>query len=101
MKDFKKMPKMACGGSVGKYEEGGEVSYDRFNAPELKTGQKLGESAFEKAESKYRQDRGMTKSSVESTRFGQKAYEEAQNKAIRESTKGIQSKKRGGKVKKK
>ena len=25
MKDFKKMPKMACGGGVGKYEEGGEV----------------------------------------------------------------------------
>jgi hypothetical protein len=25
MKDFKKMPKMACGGSVGKYEEGGKV----------------------------------------------------------------------------
>jgi hypothetical protein len=26
MKDFKKMPKMACGGRVGKYEAGGEVS---------------------------------------------------------------------------
>jgi hypothetical protein len=25
MKDFKKMPKMACGGGVGKYEDGGEV----------------------------------------------------------------------------
>jgi hypothetical protein len=25
MKDFKKMPKMACGGGVKKYEEGGEV----------------------------------------------------------------------------
>ena len=25
MKDFKKLPKMACGGSVGKYEEGGKV----------------------------------------------------------------------------
>ena len=25
MKDFKKMPKMACGGSVGKYNDGGEV----------------------------------------------------------------------------
>jgi hypothetical protein len=26
MKDFKKMPKMACGGKVKKYEEGGEVT---------------------------------------------------------------------------
>jgi hypothetical protein len=26
MKDFKKMPKMACGGGVGKYETGGKVT---------------------------------------------------------------------------
>jgi hypothetical protein len=26
MKDFKKMPRMACGGSVGKYNDGGGVS---------------------------------------------------------------------------
>jgi hypothetical protein len=29
MKDFKKMPKMACGGSVGKYEDGGSIRVDR------------------------------------------------------------------------
>jgi hypothetical protein len=27
MKDFKKMPKMACGGKVAKYETGGEVRH--------------------------------------------------------------------------
>jgi hypothetical protein len=29
MKDFKKMPKMACGGGVGKYSEGKSVEFDR------------------------------------------------------------------------
>ena len=28
MKDFKKMPKMACGGGVDKYNEGGRTSVD-------------------------------------------------------------------------
>jgi hypothetical protein len=37
MKDFKKMPKMACGGSVGKYDTGGKVK----SLPE-----KAGEEAF-------------------------------------------------------
>jgi hypothetical protein len=30
MKDFKKMPKMACGGSVGKYSSGGDVDLDLY-----------------------------------------------------------------------
>ena len=30
MKDFKKMPKMACGGSVGKYSSGGDVDLDAY-----------------------------------------------------------------------
>ena len=29
MKDFKKMPKMACGGGVGKYSEGKSVEFER------------------------------------------------------------------------
>jgi len=37
MKDFKKMPKMACGGNVGKYEGGGKVK---------SLAEKTGEEAF-------------------------------------------------------
>jgi hypothetical protein len=30
MKDFKKLPKMACGGGVGKYNNGGDVDLDAY-----------------------------------------------------------------------
>ena len=30
MKDFKKMPKMACGGGVGKYQAGGSALADKI-----------------------------------------------------------------------
>jgi len=30
MKDFKKMPKMACGGKVKKYADGGDVDLDAY-----------------------------------------------------------------------
>ena len=38
MKDFKKMPKMACGGGVGKYQNGGDVepTFLRTGKPNVK-----------------------------------------------------------------
>ena len=38
MKDFKKMPKMACGGNVKKYAVGGDISMDDIMAAR-KSGQ--------------------------------------------------------------
>ena len=46
MKDFKKMPKMACGGSVGKYEGGGSVP----NEPRSNYYGYLGENQAQKAQ---------------------------------------------------
>jgi hypothetical protein len=39
MKDFKKMPKMACGGGVGKYSEGGNIVEEARN--EIRSGKDL------------------------------------------------------------
>ena len=74
------------------------VTYDRFSAPDIEVGQKLGDTAFEKAESKYRQDKGMSKSSIQSIKAGSKAYDEAQNEARREASRGVKGMKKGGKV---
>lgn len=88
----------AKGGRVKKYDDGGEVSYDRFNSPLAGVGEKIANDAFSKAESQYRKERGMPKSSVQSTRAGQKAYEEALDEARREASRGAKPMKIGGKV---
>ena len=111
MKDFKQTPKMNAegshyckGGKVKKMQTGGSTSdFADYNAPsaESEIGQKIGLAASSNAEQKYRTDNGLSKSNMASSRAGQKAYDEAQNEARRESTRGIQTKKRGGSVKRK
>ena len=86
---------MACGGSVGKYETGGEVkSTDR------KWG---GKTAIGDAAAQTSWNKNWMKNETREATMGRlnQARDEADAEAQRESTRGIQPKKRGGKVTKK
>jgi hypothetical protein len=88
MKDFKKMPKMACGGSVGKYSEGKSVKNEDFEPKQTR-------DIVDKS--------GNTISTMPET----DAVRSANSNLVRPLNMGIKSKatkasqyKRGGKVKK-
>lgn len=122
MKDFKKMPKMACGGGVKKYAGGGDVettpdglrlkkdkvslqdasyvamSKDSSGRPTYGAKTPIGTAAAQKSYDKN----WMKKESADDT-FARtiQARDEADDEAQRESTRGISPanrKKRGGKV---
>ena len=87
MKDFKKLPKMACGGKVKKYEGGGGV------------GDTMQNRVFYKEAGKD----VLTKPRDERQKLAHQKASEAQDEVIREANRGISPenrKKRGGKVKK-
>jgi len=100
MKDFKKMPKMACGGGVKKYETGGSVLKDSYLAPAAPEG--LKQAAAKKAFKEYSGDRkNWPLNPKEAAIRSVDAADEAEDEAKRESTRGIgpeNRKKRGGKV---
>ena len=110
MKDFKKMPKMACGGGVNKYDDGGAVRdssrwSDDYQAAILGSAHAktpIGKRAHQKA---VESDWGNKKvSTVDIYDKAFTARDEADAEAQRESTRGISPenrKKRGGKVTKK
>ena len=111
MKDFKKMPKMACGGGINKYDDGGKVSFqdaaavamskDSSGRPTYGAKTPIGSAAAQKSYDKN----WMKKESADET-FARtiQARDEADAETQRESTRGISPanrKKRGGKVTKK
>jgi hypothetical protein len=113
MKDFKKMPKMACGGGVGKYETGGSVLADKIRNERPSFANKMmnSEEDFDK---KVNLDRTNPKYTVKSPALNQKfgMPEETQLKykersmtpvemPVKQTEKGMGLLKRGGKVTKK
>ena len=110
MKDFKKMPKMACGGKVKKYKNGSDVRdssrmSDDYQAAILGSAHAktpIGKRAYQSALESHWDNKQIGTVDIYDKSFT--ARDEADAEAQRESTRGISPenrKKRGGKVTKK
>ena len=98
MKDFKKLPKMQCGGKVKKYQNGGGIIVEH----EPQVGDKIGMAAGDKAAKEYSSKRSNWPLSPKKAAYAYlDAAVEAQDEARREANRGISPenrKKRGGKI---
>lgn len=105
MKDFKTLPKMKTGGRVKKYETGGKVSAaDKFMRGAAAAESLSTDRADERSSDAINiETYGKPKkhSDINSPTFVEKALDAADNEKAREASRGIQTKKRGGKVTKK
>jgi hypothetical protein len=103
MKDFKKMPKMAAGGSVGKYEDGGSIRVDRspkYSDAEMAPVREQINKNAQAIDLKSNKKPGpYTGGSIRVDRSPK--YSDAEMASVREQiNKNTQAKKKGGKVKK-
>ena len=88
MDDFKKLPKMKCGGKVKKYETGGSVLKDSYLAPPAPEG--LKQAASKKAFKEYSSDKkNWPLNPKEAAYRSVDAADEAENEAYREANRGI------------
>jgi hypothetical protein len=100
MKDFKKLPKMACGGKVKKMAEGGSSSYSPYDpSKETEIGGNIGTRTFVEEAKKGWATKPMQQRLDE-------AYQkstEARDEAKREASRGIkpENRKKGGRITKK